>query len=429
MRGQHGQGEALKFHVIAVAAVLGLTAVTAVAVTGDRDPAFSGDGRVISPVSGDDHAWDMVAHRGKLVVVGSSIGRVGGGTDAALLRYNANGALDRTFGGGDGVVTTHLRSFDRALAVAMQGDKILVAGATDNSSTGSLLLMRYRPNGALDKSFSGDGKVTLKVGSIGEATAVALQGDKILVAGWGKRGDIADVVLARYTIGGALDNTFGQGGTVVIDYGDNDHVEGLAVQGERIVVGGHTLLGGDLDFFAMRFDANGNRDTSFSGDGVATISTHQYDVARALAVQPDGGIIVGGFGHLGSTAKTESVLVRFATDGQPDPSFGGSGVVVTPSLSRTEDVLLHADGRIVTVGRAFRGGRLDMAVARYTVAGGLDPSLSGDGKAFVNFGREDSGVAGAILASGKLAIAGEVIPHDASFGSRFAAARILLGAP
>ena len=43
----------------------------------------------------------------------------------------------------------------------MQGERILVAGGTDNSSTGALLLMRYRPNGALDRTFSGDGKVTI----------------------------------------------------------------------------------------------------------------------------------------------------------------------------------------------------------------------------------------------------------------------------
>lgn len=412
--------------VPALAATLVL-APAAPAAVGGPDRAFSGDGRVVTRISGDDHVADMLVHRGRTVVVGQSIGRVGGGTDVALARYTAAGALDRTFSG-DGIVTTHLRAFDRAQAVAMQGERILVAGGTDNSATGALILMRYRPNGALDRSFSGDGKVTIPIGSTGEATAVALQGDRILIAGWAKRSDVADIVVARFTASGAPDPTFGTGGQVVIDNGDNDMPAGLVVDDDRIVVGGFTVVGGGADLFALRLTADGAPDPTFAGGGLATIGVNRYDYGRAVAVQPDGAVVVGGFSYPSSSARTVPILARFTPAGAPDPAFGIGGVVVTPGIGRTEDVLLQSDGRIVTVGRARRGPRYDMSVVRYRSDGSRDPSFSGDGMAFVNFGQEDSGVAGAIQPSKRLVIAGEVIPNDASFGSKFAAARLFLGA-
>jgi uncharacterized delta-60 repeat protein len=87
---------------------------------------------------------------GKIVAAGVS------GNKFALARYNADGAADTTFGG-DGSVTTHLgsKSFDLAFAVAVQPDGKLVAAGVSNDR---FALVRYRANGKLDTTFSGDGR-------------------------------------------------------------------------------------------------------------------------------------------------------------------------------------------------------------------------------------------------------------------------------
>jgi len=125
----------------------------------------------------------------------------------ALVRYNPDGRLDKSFDG-DGIVTTliALSAGDRSVTVQTDG-KILVAG----TSSGKFSLLRYNPDGSLDKSFDGDGIVTTPIGLTAKDASVTVQADgKILVAG-GK-------ALVRYNPDGSLDTTFDPlntlGGTV-----------------------------------------------------------------------------------------------------------------------------------------------------------------------------------------------------------------------
>ena len=108
---------------------------------------------------------------GKIVAVG----RVGGG-GFAIARYNPNGTLDPSFSG-DGKQTTSFCAGDcsGATAVAIQADgKIVVVGSRAADGTGDLdfALARYKPNGSLDPSFSGDGKQTTGFGGHDFASAV-----------------------------------------------------------------------------------------------------------------------------------------------------------------------------------------------------------------------------------------------------------------
>src|SRR5262245_12063781 len=106
------------------------------------------------------------------------------------------GALDPTFGSG-GLVTTDFGGSDSAQAVAIQSDgKIVAAG----SSGGDFALARYNADGSLDASFGGGGKVTTDFGGFDAASALAVQPDgRIVAAGRGGTGDMA---LARYNADG-----------------------------------------------------------------------------------------------------------------------------------------------------------------------------------------------------------------------------------
>ena len=188
-------------------------------------------------------------------------------------------------------------------------------------------------------------------------------------------------MVARFTANGAPDPTIGTGGQVVIDNGDNDMTAGLVVDGDRIVVGGFTIVGGGADLFALRLTADGAPDPTFAGGGLATIGVNRYDYGRAVAVRPDGAVLVGGFSYPGSSSRTVPILARFTPGGAPDPRSAPGGVVVMTLTGRTEDVLLQSDGRIVTVGRAQRGPRYDMSVVRHRPDGSRDPAFSGDGMA------------------------------------------------
>jgi uncharacterized delta-60 repeat protein len=171
------------------------------------------------------------------------------GGNFALARYNPNGSLDPTFSG-DGKQTTNFGRFDGAGAMAIQPDgKIVAAGGALDGDFG---LARYKPNGALDPTFSGDGMQTTDFGGgFDGARGVALQGDgKIVAAGCACPNDVnaRDFALARYNPNGALDPTFSGDGKLTTDFGaSDDAADAVALQTDgKIVAVGHGGPGGDF---------------------------------------------------------------------------------------------------------------------------------------------------------------------------------------
>jgi uncharacterized delta-60 repeat protein len=165
--------------------------------------------------------------------------------------------LASSFDGGGSVTTDFADSTDEARGVAIQGDgKIVTAGVARIPGFGDFALARYKTDGSLDPTFSGDGKVTTDFGgpdSIDEAFAVAIQGDgKIVAAGFA---DDAYFALARYNTDGSLDPTFSGDGKVTTGFGGGpDEAFAVAIQGDgKIVAAGVAFVSGTFDFALARY--------------------------------------------------------------------------------------------------------------------------------------------------------------------------------
>src|SRR4029079_6796592 len=231
---------AVSVGVIAVTA--SLPPATGVATTGFLDKTFSGDGRVLTNVHNDDSGEAVAVQAdGKIVVVGSS----SGGTDIAVVRYDTDGSLDATFGGGDGIVVTDVNGDDAAYSVAIQGDqKIVVGGTTDGFS--QAILLRYDTTGPLDASFGGgDGITTTTVGLGAVFFDLAIQGDGSIVGtGAATLDGVKGVAFtARHDGTGALDTTFASpDGYVTTNLGaGGGQMMGLALDGGKVVVAGSSF--------------------------------------------------------------------------------------------------------------------------------------------------------------------------------------------
>jgi uncharacterized delta-60 repeat protein len=371
---------------------------------GELDPSFSGDGKVVTGFAGNDQAHDIAIQAdGKIVAAGWR--RVGDGFafDFALARYNPNGSLDPSFGG-DGRVVTDFGGDDRSFAVAIQANgKIVAAG----QATADFALARYKSDGSLDPSFGGDGKVTTDFGGFDRANAVAIQADgKIVAAGWCCAGQ--NFALARYNADGSLDRTFDGDGKVVTDFGRDDRPLDIAIQADQKIVAAGTTGRNvpDTDFALARYNANGSLDSTFDGDGrvVTDFGLSTGDGAAGVAIQPDGKVVAAG-----ATASGNFALARYNPNGSLDPSFSGDGKLRTDfgNLDGAADVAIQPDGRIVAAGGSGTGSEFDFALARYRPRGGLDATFGGDGRVLTDFGAEDYAIAGvAIQADGRIVAAG-----------------------
>jgi len=256
--------------------------------------------------------------------------------------------------------------------------------------------------GQLDPSFGAGGTVVTEFpSSYSGARAVAVQADGgIVAAGFAHTNNsiISDFALTRYDASGALDPTFGTGGRVRTDFGGRfDEALAVAVQPDgRVVVAGNSSDANGSDMAVARYNSDGLLDTSFDGDGMALVDFGSEASARAVALQPDGRIVLaGGVSQPvgGGCCVSDFALVRLTSVGVLDSSFDGDGRVVTDFLAGADNghdvaqaVRVQADGRIVAAGAGVAGVvSVDFAVARYLADGSLDLTFSDDGLVTTDF--------------------------------------------
>ncbi len=297
---------------------------------------------------------------GKMLVAGW--GARGGSRAFGLARYEPDGSPDMSFGLRGKVATAqpnsdfHGFSFAVARAVALQPDgRIVVAGCCP------FALSRYKARGVLDRSFGTGGRVSTKFGSLRvRAYALAIRPNGKIVAAGASWGDTeAGFALARYRADGKPDNSFGADGRVRTMIGSGGSAYALAIQPDgRVVVAGS----GGGGFALARYEPNGSLDSSFDADGVVVSNFGWPAEAHALALQPDGKILAAGFGLTSGTVtdkRREFVLARYDADGSLDGSFGSGGFVTTPFLDCGCDlpyggvanaISLQQGGKIVAAG-------------------------------------------------------------------------------
>jgi uncharacterized delta-60 repeat protein len=276
---------------------------TAFADPGDLDPTFGSGGVVIAPSTSQGSALARQPD-GKLVAVGY---RIASPNRFMVARYDATGALDPGFGTG-GVAETALGAGSAtARAVALQADgKIVVAGSCLNGpSDAQFAVVRYEADGTLDATF-GTGGIVIVGGPTDEnGRGVAVQADgKLVVVGRQWTGTQNIFVLARFETDGTLDATFGTGGWVT---GPGTEAEEVLIQpdGKLVVVGYKIVV--NRDFAIARYETDGTLDAGFGTGGMATTSMSFYhDQAFALVRQTDGGFVVGGWTFTGRTPTAVS---------------------------------------------------------------------------------------------------------------------------
>lgn len=452
--------------------------------TGTLDPSFGSGGKVIVPFGpGADTGSGVVLQGGKILVVGSSYQGGATGYDFAVARLNSDGSLDTSFGSGGKRFIDFGSLNDRGQGMTLQGDKIVVVGTTTQAATGDdFAIARLNSDGSLDGAFGTGGLKTIDFLSSKQqdtALAVAIQGDKIVVAGssnvpyfresasvfsaarlngdgsfdtsfgngsgriamspefmpgfcksvvilsdkilLGGAGDPTyhSIALTRLVSNGEVDTTFGSGGRTVYNYGPGlyeGEVGPIAMQGDKIVAVCSTAQGGTrgIDFGVARFNANGSLDTSFGSAGRRTISFDTgSEYAWSVAVQPDGKIVAAGYSD---NAEGDFAVARLTSNGSLDPTFSSDGKDVT-DIGRSADelvdgsqsVAVQPDGKIVVLGSAYTGpvtGQ-DFAVARYLSDGALDPTFGVNGRVTLDFGSQfDAGWGVAVAPNGKIVLVG-----------------------
>jgi uncharacterized delta-60 repeat protein len=327
------------------------------------------------------------------VLVGGSFTSMDGTPRHGLVRLLEDGSLDPSFDPGDGF--TDLGGPGFVLSLDLRPDGRILAGGQfkwyDGTQRGNIA--QLNTDGSLDTSFDpGPGTD----GTVEEL--LSLPNDQVLIAGGFQFYQGARLgSVARLNANASLDATFNPAP------GFNGEVLSLVVlaNGQTIVGGSFTEVNGVARNRIARLNANGTLDATFDpGSGF-------NDDVLALALQPDGKVIVGGdFSSFNGTGRNG--IARLTSGGALDATFNpGSGFKVGGIPGGVYGLALQPDGKILVAGglSSFNGAFANRIV-RLRTNGALDGTFNAG-----------TGFAGAIYAlalapDGKVYIGGSIDHHD-----------------
>lgn len=266
---------------------------------------------------------------GRIVVAGG--GSNGLGYDFVLVRYNTDGKPDDTFGTDGRVitpVTDYMITGSVVSGLALQDDgKLLAAGGS--------CIIRYNTDGSLDTTFGDDGKrVTGSYYEQTSSVAVLADG-KILAAGSSYNGNGSyDLAVSRFNSDGSPDTDFADNGRVVIPIMSLYTLSLTSVMADpddgKIVV---TAVNSYQSIIA-RFKDDGSLDESFADSGILGANGQGYFggagmTIQGAAVQPDGKVVVAGYRDMNDSMGSQFAVARFNSDGNIDTGFGIDGMATS----------------------------------------------------------------------------------------------------
>ena len=332
-----------------------LFAVSAFANITTLDTTFNGTGYRLQQIgTGDASAYSMVVQPDDKIILAGMTRLDNDPNRFALLRLNADGTPDASFGT-DGVVFTPaaLQAVSWDPKVLLQPDGKILLGATTfvtAEQTYKFIVFRFTAEGVLDPAFNGTGYATANFpASFWDiCNSVALGSDgKIVLVGQalttpGQQVDW-DLAVARFTTDGQLDTTFDGDGVIKIGTATPDEeAHSVMVQADgKIIVGGRETTDRER-FLLTRLNTDGTIDTSFASNGW---NIFQIDFTNnnftSLARQSDGRILAGGGGK----------IMRFSTDGVRDMGFAGTGVQYGTGSIETVDIRVIAGDKFLVATR------------------------------------------------------------------------------
>ncbi|MEM9517044.1 MAG: hypothetical protein AAGA42_19510 [Actinomycetota bacterium] len=346
------------------------------------------------------------------------------------------GSLDVAgFNAPEGFVTTQLGGDSGATGIVQQPSGRVVAAGTGGSASNIVTetivtLLGYNDDGSIDTSFGLNGVAVADVGALPEVGSVMLQGAEGALVTVGSTFD-SRVFAVRHTATGFFDRSFGTDGRAFFtDDGDLNDVNDGAIQPDGKILalsgtGTFQINTGTVD--VVRFTFDGEVDTTFGTDGLASIELSQPIVGLGMAVQDDGKILVtGSLQRPVVEGGTALFILRLDEDGTLDATFGDAGVTtVDIGFNATGfDVVVDDEGRSLVGGTGNANDAQEWVVARFTADGDLDTSYA-SGVGFVTIGGGPENPVGQIV-SIALDVHGNTVAGG-QFGPNLAVSQFYVG--
>jgi uncharacterized delta-60 repeat protein len=375
------------------ASVLPQTAFSSVLIANSAPTFNVGDGKTLwaLPSTAETVFAARLGTDGSILLAGSQ------GSNAMLTRFNSLGQLDTSFGSG-GILTSTLTGAFNDVVIHADGSITAVGGGS------SYVMVRYSNTGSVLSTKTQD--ISATTASLTDvASAIAVQTDgKIVVGGYSFNGSNNDFSIARFgDTSLVLDSGYSTDGRHSTGISTDDIAYAMTLDSSnRAIVVGYTTVSTDRNFAIARFTASGSvvniSDTTFNGNGKLSVGFGTgFDVARAVAVQSDGKILVAGYSQPTVSGNYDFAVLRVSNTGSVDALFKNIDTPIsqlgkpTYSIGAGHDyaytMALQADGKIILGGSTqITGSDYDFALLRLNADGTVDNTFGTSGKVITRVG-------------------------------------------
>ena len=355
-----------------------LIAISRTNTDGSLDTTFGTDGKAVSDLGQDYSVINnaIVQQDGK-ILVSCETATFGNSSEYFLIRYNNNGSLDTSFGNNGKTMLGGLTAI-----LPLPNGKIIIASQVSDAQDNPFLnLKRINNDGSLDATFDNNVLLTINgfiYGSI--YSTLQLDGKIVVVASIPNQAGKIGFYKIRYHSDGTIETSYANG-LNVFEY--NCVANGIFLRNDgKIYVTGKSAGYDPINqiysskFLVACYDTNGNLDSNYSTDGVATslMGDNVYNSIQSVAMQADGKFIVAltklEQNPANPTPETYNVVVtRFNFEGGNDVGFGTDGVIETAffdSYDEAFSVALQSDNKIVLACTTDTGMNRDFGLIRFT---------------------------------------------------------------
>lgn len=279
----------------------------------------------------------VVQSDGSILVAGGDFG------DFSLARYDGNGTLDPSFGsGGVAVSSVGPSGYATGMVVQSSGAIVLAGTAVEPGHARKFVLVRFTSTGALDPTFGTAGQVTAPLEATWDIVRLRLAvNDGLIVIG-----SSGGATVIRYDSEGDLDATFGTGG--FFWRGDFDATDGALQADGAIVITG--FVDPPFTIGTSRITAAGALDPTFGAGGTVAYGA---GFGASVAFEPSGDVVVAGqtLYEANPGIRSRLAVLRYTVAGAPDADFGTAGIAETTIDASAAIVASVRDGdTLVAVG-------------------------------------------------------------------------------
>ena len=304
---------------------------------------------------------------GKIILAGRSGSQT---AYATIARADASGALDTTFGTNGFTRKISGTESDIQALMVLPDDKIVVVGYVLNN-TSNIQVIKLNADGSFDMTFGTNGVKVITIGSFGQrAFCGTMNGDKILIGGVISNPNESSLLL-QLNADGTFDTSFGTDGYSVAQFGPNpqnryDRFSAIQIFENKIyAVGSRAIDAFNYKGNLAKFTINGILDTTFSDDGKLIVNTSsEKNFINDIQILQEGYILLAG---VASNSSSNFLMIKLNTDGTFKTNFGTNGIVTTSmnSASNTVQKVIVNDTNLIAVGASNSNVSSNIALAKY----------------------------------------------------------------